>query len=129
MESIIKDIKESLACCSPKELEERIIVWRKQFRQQGISIITLETLLNFYREPHIIESRQSEDDFVSFYSAMHSSDSDENQQAIRSEIDKLRKEKKELQKKISKWRKYCITIHIIYIVVIIIICVVFFIIK
>lgn len=129
MELIIKDIKESLACCSPKEIEERITIWRNQFRQQGISIIALETLLNFYREPHVIEGGQSEDDFVSFYSAMHSSESDENQQVIRSEIDKLRREKKELQKQISKWRKYSLTILIISIVVIIIMCIVFFIIK
>ena len=129
MELIIKDIKESLACCSPKELEERITIWRNQFRQQGISIIVLETLLNFYREPHIVENGQSEDDFVSFYSAMHSSDSDENLQAIRSEIDKLRKEKKELQKQISKLRKYSITIFVFSVVVIFVMCIVFFIIK
>lgn len=126
MELIIKDIKESLACCSPKELEERIAIWRNQFRQQGISIIALETLLNFYREPHVVENGLSKDDFVSFYSAMHSSESEESLQAIRSEIDKLKKEKKELQKQISKWRKYSVTILISSIFVIVVMCIVFF---
>lgn len=110
MELIIKDIKESLSSCSPKELEDRIILWRNQFRHEGISIITLETLLNFYREPHVTDFFQPEDDYVNIHSALYGSDSDENQQVIRLEIDKLKKENKELQKLIKKWRKCSIII-------------------
>lgn len=113
MELIIKDIKESLDNCSPDELKKRISIWRNQFRQQGISIIALETLLNFYSKPHPRASTRTDDDFVSLYSATHHTVSDEAEQLIRNELDKLRKEKRELQKKIAKWQKYCLSVSLL----------------
>ena len=129
MELIIKDIKESLSCCSPKELEDRITLWRNQFRHEGISIITLETLLNFYQDPYAKENIQPEDDYINIHSALYESDSDDNQQTIRLEIDKLKKENKELQKRIKKWRKYSILISLFAIAVTFLICLLFLLIK
>lgn len=129
MELIIKDIKESLSCCSPKELEGRITLWRNQFRHEGISIITLETLLNLYQDPHAKENIQPEDDYINIHSALYGTDSDDNQQTIRLEIDKLKKENKELQKRIKKWRKYSILISLSAIAVTFLICLLFLFIK
>lgn len=129
MELIIKDIKESLSCCSPKELEDRISLWCNQFRHKGISIITLETLLNLYQDPHAKKNIQPEDDFINIHSALYGNDSDEDQQTIRLEIDKLKKENKELQKRIKKWRKYSILISLFAIAVTFLICLLFLFIK
>ena len=113
MELIIKDIKDSLANCSPDELEKRISIWRNQFRERGISIIALETLLNFYSKSHPMTNAQTDDDFVSLYSATHHTESNENAQLIRNELDKLRKEKRELQKKNAKWQKLCLIVSLL----------------
>lgn len=113
MELIIKDIKERLRNCSPDELEKQTTIWRNQFRQQGISIIALETLLNFYSKPHSLISNQSDDEFITLYTATHSSDSDEDYQFVRSELDKLRTEKKKYQRQNKSLRKYCIALSLL----------------
>lgn len=125
MELIIKDIKESLTRCSPKEFEDRITIWRNQFRQQGISILTLETLLNFYQTPRSKTNKSIEDDFVSINSTLNSSDSDEVQKSSRLEIDRLNKEKRGLLKQIKKWRKYCFFASLFTLIELILICVMY----
>lgn len=129
MELIIKDIKESLSRCSPKELEDRITLWRNQFRHKGISIITLETLLNLYHNLHAKENIQPVDDYINIHSALYGCDIDENQPTIRLEIDKLKKENKDLQKRINIWRKYCIIISLSAIAIILLICLLFLLIN
>lgn len=50
MLDIIDDVR--LSCLQDRlGAEKKIPLWREQFRQRGISILTLETLLNFYLFP------------------------------------------------------------------------------
>lgn len=105
MELIIKDIKNSLRACSPDELKERITIWRNQFRQQGISIIALESLLNFYHQPHRQVGAFSEDGFMSMTAALNNQDEDSTFQTMRSEVNKLTKEKRQAEASAAKWRK------------------------
>lgn len=97
MEHILQEIKTSFSTCTPDELQARIPVWRDQFRQQGISITALETLLNFFQEPHPAGTPGGEEAFVDPYAG-------DKLNELRTEISKQEKDNAELKRQVAKWR-------------------------
>ena len=97
MEYILQEIKTSLSTCTPDELQARIPVWRDQFRQQGISITALETLLNFFLEPHPAGASGGDEAFVDPHF-------NEDPKGIRTKAGKLERENSELRRQVAKWR-------------------------
>lgn len=97
MEHILQEIKTSFSTCTPDELQARIPVWRDQFRQQGISITALETLLNFFQEPHPAEMSGGDEAFIDPHYG-------EDSKGIRSQISSLEKDNAELKRQVAKWR-------------------------
>lgn len=97
MEHILQEIKTSLSSCTPDELQARIPVWRDFFRQQGISIAALETLLNFFQEPHPAGASGADEAFIDPHL-------DDNIEGIRSQIGSLEQVNAELKRQVAKWR-------------------------
>ena len=97
MEHILQEIKTSFSTCTPDELQARIPVWRDQFRHKGISITALETLLNFFQEPHPAGASGADEAFIDPHL-------DDNIKDIRSQISSLEQVNAELKRQVAKWR-------------------------
>jgi hypothetical protein len=99
MEHIIQEIKTSFSTCTPDELQARIPIWRDQFRNKGISITALETLLNFFQEPHPTGTSGADEAFVDPHL-------DERVKDFRSIVSRMERDNTELKRQAAKWRTF-----------------------
>lgn len=106
MENILRDIKTCIATCTPDELQAHILKWRSQFRNRGISIIALETLLNFFIEPRLIGASPADEAFVTpgTIAGVGELDFDKGFRAMRQEVERLEKENAGMKRQVACWR-------------------------
>lgn len=104
LEPMAQDLKEQMNSISSDELKTKVHQWVSQFHNQGISIIALERLLNFYSTSHEIRPI-NDGDFVDPDSG--GEDLEKELIKCRDEKDNLKKENEKLQKELTKW-KHCL---------------------
>lgn len=116
MEDIIFTIKESLSKSSRRDVDQKIHVWCNQFRNRGISILALETLLNSYSDNQAIKIDSVYDGFCSPNTTLY--DEDQTIIQLRNELERLKCDKKKLEDKLDLQKKRYLFIIVIFFIVV-----------
>jgi hypothetical protein len=113
LEQMSCEIKKQLADFGNNLETQLVRQWIDQFRNQRVSIIALESLLNFY-------SKQRENDSIDVriidetaFQLLGTVEDDADIIKCRNEINRLEKENKRLSDELSNWKKWFITAAIV----------------
>lgn len=113
MEKIIKEIELGVNSQNIDILRDNIKCWREEFKNKGLSLYTLETLLKHYSSQNL---EYSNDDRYGFYSKSEINELDQDVDskivALRDELESLKRNSREKEKKNNK-RKYCFFILLV----------------
>ena len=102
MDDIVADMREKILGHETQDWEKYVPDWREQFRQRGLSVISLETLINFFVSYRSVAGQASTDAFVNPAILMESTD-DEMVCNLRGKVDSLERQCRQVQ---SEARRY-----------------------
>ena len=115
MEDILTDIKSKVAGKTYDQWIINVKEWLEQFQQRNISVLALETLINFYNQDHFSQEDSPNDAFVDPDSINISDDNDELNR-LRNMLEKANKEIRILKKNNQKFKWHSAILGILSII-------------